>query len=171
MLRTSSSSLPQRLLLLCLVCLLPGCASWYKVEVGGEAPESTHSVFLIVADTDPIDAFKIEDMSKLITAERISKYLLFAQFDPDSARPLRWRKQSVRGDSDLVKVDLSSDGSVLTLRANKELLTTYPNLAIVVVGHGTEGWYAEAIDPGRIRSEEGTRLDIGSSRFLRRLLR
>lgn len=164
MLRTGCSWL-----LLLLVLLLPACASYYRVEVGGDRPEQMRSLFLIVAEQDPLDA-NSQDVARLIRAEMIGKYLLFAQFDPAGGAPLRWHQQSLRGDSELIRINLNEDQSVVTLRVDKELLKSYGSLAVVAVGHGDGGWYSEVVDAGKIRNEEGLRLDIGASRFVRRQL-
>ena len=166
MLRTSCRSW---LLPLLLACLPSACASYYRVDVGGDRPEQTHSVFVIVADRNPLGKDN-PDVSGLIRTERISNYLLFAQFDPDGEVPLRWRQQSLECRSELIKVTLSEDQTLLKLRVDKELMTPYGELTIVVIGHGSERWYAETVEAGKIRSEGGIRLDVGASRFVRRQL-
>lgn len=157
--------------LLLVALLLPGCRSFYRVEVGGEVPESAHSVFLIVADKDPTESVKSEDLVRLIRSDRHSKYLLFAQFDPDKGRPMRWRQQSLRGDSDMLRVRISEDETQLILSVDRALLESYRDLTIVALGHGTDGWYMEVCDAGKIRTEGGVHFDIGTSRFVRRLSR
>ena len=161
--------------LLLLALLLQGCSilpSWmwthyYEVEVVGSQPESTHSLFLIVADKDPLEGDN-QNLLRLIRAEMISKYLLFAQFDPESGTPMRWRRQSVRGSSEQIRIEVSKDQSLLTLLVDKDLVEAYRDLTVVVVGHGVGGWYSEVFDAGKIRSEDGMRLEIGSARFTRR---
>ncbi len=162
-------------LLLPLALLLQSCSilpSWmwthyYEVEVTGSQPESTHSLFLIVADKDPLDGDH-QDLLRLIRAEMIGKYLLFAQFDPESGKPMRWRRQSVRGNSEQIRIEVSKDESLLTLLVDKDLLDAYRDLTVVAVGHGVGGWYSEVLDAGKIRNEDGMRLEIGAARFMRR---
>lgn len=153
-----------------LFLLLPGCATYYRVEVGGDRPEQAHSVFLIVADKNPL-AQDNKEVSALIRSERIGDYLLFAQFDPYEGTPLRWRQLPPQCRSELIGVELSQDQSVVKLRVDKELLQAYSDLTVIVVGHGANLWYSEVFDSGKIRNEGGVRLEVGTSRFVIRPLK
>jgi hypothetical protein len=149
--------------------MLASCASYYRLEFGGDKAEQVSSVFLIVADANPFDK-NSEDVSSLIRPDKVGEYLLFAQYDPVEGNPLRWKEESRNARSDLMKVELSSDARTVTLRIDKSLLEAYSQLTVVAVGHGADRWYAESVDPGEVRLGNGIRLDVGTAKFVRRQL-
>lgn len=152
-----------------LATLLCSCASFYRLDVGGDQAEQIRSLFLIVADRNPLGG-NDTDAASLIHPDKVGDYLLFAQFDPVEGNPLRWQQVSLDARSDLIQVTLSADLRVATLKIDKSLMEAYSQLTVVAVGHGSEGWYAESVDSGKVRLESGIRLDIGSTRFVRRPL-
>lgn len=151
-----------------LALLLPSCASFYRLEVGGDQADQIRSVFLLVADRNPLS--DSADASSLIRPDKVGGYLMFAQFDPVEGNPLRWQQVSLDSRSDMIKVNVSSDLRVLALTIDKALMEAYGQLTVVAVGHGAEGWYAESIDSGKVRLESGIRFDVGAARFVRRPL-
>jgi len=155
---------------LAVALLLSGCASFYRLEVGGTQAEQVRSVFLIVADKDPLGGGNV-DAGSLIRPVKLGDYLLFAQYDPIGGGPLRWQEETLDSRSDMIEVGLSEDLATVFVRIDKALLEAYGQLTLVAVGHGVEGWYAEAVDAGKIRLEHGIRFDIGSARFVRRPLK
>jgi hypothetical protein len=165
----SRSGMRSWLLPLVASLALTSCASFYRLEVGGDQADQVRSVFLIAADADPLEGGKV-DPAGLIRPDKIGSYLLFAQFDPADGSPLRWQEETVDSRSDMITVRCSSDLRTLTLTVDKALLEAYGGLTLVAVGHGAEGWYAESVDAGKIRLENGVRFDVGSARFVRRPL-
>lgn len=151
--------------MLLLLLLLAGCHSYYRVNVSGDKPDDVRSVFLIVATENPL-AGDNNDATMLIRAEKVSDYLLFAQFEPTGGAPLRWRAQRPHRRGDLIEVKLSEDQRRILLSVDKELLEAYGNLSVVAVCHGASRWYAEVFDSGRIRTEDGIRLEAGVSSFV-----
>lgn len=151
---------------------LCSCASFYRLEVGGAQAEQVRSLFLLVADQDPLGGGKVQP-ADLISPDRVGKYLYFAQYDPIEGNPLRWREEVVNtqfAGSDLIKVTLSTDQRTLTLRVNKDLLEDNTGLTVVALGHFAGGWTTESVSASELRREQGIRLDTGSARFARRPL-
>lgn len=153
------------------LCMLPGCKNYYSVEVTGDSADQVRSVFLIVADPNPLDEAP-DDPASLIDPEKIPDYLLFAQYDPEGEmNPMRWREESNEPKTVLIKLDLDRNGRTVQLRIDKELIEGYPGLTFVAVGHGADGWYAEVVEPGQIRFEKGMQLNALSARFVSRPLK
>ena len=143
--------------------LTSSCASYYRLKVGGERLAQVHSLFLIATNGNPYDG---GDPSELISPEKTSTYLLFAQFDPkQEGANLCWHQEVLNVQNSLLKLELSKDKKALTLSANKELREAYPELTILAVAYGDQ-WYAQAIDAGVIRLEKGMTLNVDASKFV-----
>ncbi|MCA8975300.1 MAG: hypothetical protein KDC98_11305 [Planctomycetes bacterium] len=149
--------------------LLSGCASYYRLDVGGDRAADLYTLYVLVAEENPLKANPAA--ASLVGPDKIGSYLLFAQFDPEDGEPLRWQEVTANKLTDLVLVSRSQDRKVLTLLVDKTLLESYKGLTVVAVGHGKDGWYAEPVEANLIRLNPGERFDVSRSKIVRRPLK
>ncbi len=154
------------LLPLVFLCFLfSGCASYYKVYISGDRPEVIESVYVIVAENNPLAKSDMKESELVSDPEQ--QFLLFAEFLPSEGAPLTWTQHNPPPSiPEMIKLVMPADHRMIRLRVNRKMLETYSELTVLVIGHGSEGWYHWAAKTGQIRLESGMRLQTAASQFL-----